>query len=74
MKKHGKINIRRLINLEEKDGVRKSIARIEKRINYLKSKMHDPNIPESRQIKYLRYHLRKLTTLRNVKGVSHNEK
>lgn len=67
MKKNGKINIRRLINLEEKDGVRKSIARIEKRINYLKSKIHNPNIPESRQIKYLRFQMKTLKVLQNEK-------
>ena len=62
MKKRGKINIRRLINLEEKDGLQKSINRIVKRINYLKSKLHEQQ-DESRQIKYLKFHLKKLKAM-----------
>jgi len=62
MKKNGKINIRRLINLDEKDGVKKSIDRITKRISYLKSKAHADQ-PESRQVKYLQFHLKKLKAM-----------
>lgn len=70
MKKNGKINIRRLINLEEKNGLQRSIDRINKRMNYLRkryserAKTRRPNISESNQIKYLKFHLTKLLTMK----------
>ena len=50
--------IKRLINLEEKDGLKHTITRLKKRYKYLKSKayMHQ----ESNQMKYIKFHLRKL--------------
>lgn len=57
MKKHQKGKIRRLINLEEKDGLVKSINRLKKRYNYLLSKNFKT---ESNQQKYLKFHIRKL--------------
>lgn len=57
MKKHTKGKIRRLINIEEKDGLEKSINRLKKRYNYLLSKNFKS---ESNQQKYLKYHIRKL--------------
>jgi hypothetical protein len=49
--------IRRLINLDEKDGLVRSINRLKKRYNYLLSKNFKT---ESNQQKYLKYHIRKL--------------
>ncbi|MHC5214899.1 MAG: hypothetical protein ACYSOO_09990 [Planctomycetota bacterium] len=57
MKKRTKGKIRRLINIEEKDGLEKSINRLKKRYNYLLSKNFKS---ESNQQKYLKYHIRKL--------------
>lgn len=50
--------IKRLIDLEEKDGLKHTINRLKKRYKYLKSKAHmgEP----SNQMKYIRFHLRKL--------------
>lgn len=59
MKKHTKGKIRRLIDLEEKDGLEKSINRLKKRYNYLKSKLGTFN-NNSNQMKYLAYHIKKL--------------
>jgi hypothetical protein len=55
MKKKG---IKRLINLEEKDGKKNTITRLHKRYKYLESKNHKPN--DSNQMKYIKFHLRKL--------------
>lgn len=57
MKKNQKGKIRRLINLDEKDGLVRSINRLKKRYNYLLSKNFKT---ESNQQKYLKYHIRKL--------------
>jgi len=59
MKKNQKGKIRRLIDLEEKDGKRKSIARLTKRYNYLKSRLGKYR-DVSNQMKYLRFHIKKL--------------
>jgi hypothetical protein len=53
-----KVSIKRLINLEEKDGLKNTIARLKKRYKYLKSKAFMSN--ESNQMKYIKFHLRKL--------------
>jgi uncharacterized protein YabN with tetrapyrrole methylase and pyrophosphatase domain len=64
-----KNRIRRLINLDEEDGVQRTINRLNKRYNYLKAK--NKNLKEeSRQMKYIKFHLKKMDKLRNVKGVS----
>jgi len=55
--KKGKI--RKLINLEEKDGKVKSIKRLNKRLNYIKSKLGKYKTT-SNQIKYIEFHLKKL--------------
>jgi hypothetical protein len=55
MKKHP---IKRLINLEEKEGKKNSITRLHKRYKYLKSK--NLKIDESKQMKYIKFHLKKL--------------
>lgn len=61
MKKHGKAKIRRLINLDEHMGLQKSIHRLTKRYNYLKSKNKKGAYSrESRQMKYIDFHLKKL--------------
>jgi hypothetical protein len=62
MKKYTKGNIRKLINLDEKDGLAKSLARLNNRYNYLLSK-NFKNI--SNQQKYLKYHIKKLERLQN---------
>lgn len=59
MKKKGKIRIRHLINLEEKDGLKKTIERLQKRYKYLYSRNKHLNKEESRQMKYIRYHMKK---------------
>ena len=59
MKKNQKGKIRRLIDLEEKDGKRKSIARLTKRYKYLKSKLGQYR-DVSNQMKYLGFHIKKL--------------
>ena len=59
MKKHSKLNIRRLINLDEKDGLQKSIFRLGKRFEYLKSKNYRSH--ESNEMKYIKFHLRRLS-------------
>ena len=59
MKKNQKGKIRRLIDLEEKDGKQKSLNRLKKRYNYLKSKLGQYR-DESRQMKYLKFHIRQL--------------
>jgi hypothetical protein len=56
-----KNKIRRLINLNEQDGVIRSINRLQKRYNYLKSKNHKDM--ESRQMKYIKFHLKKLNEI-----------
>lgn len=61
MKTNGRTNIRRLINLEETDGLRESIERLKKRFEYLKSKNYIKH--ESNQMKYIKFHLRKLGAL-----------
>lgn len=67
-----KNRVRRLINLDEEDGVQRTINRLTKRYNYLKAK--NKNLKEeSRQMKYIKFHLRKMEKFRNVKGVSHAE-
>jgi len=59
MKKRQKGKIRKLIDLEEKDGKQKSLGRLKKRYNYLKSKLGQyRNI--SNQMKYLTFHIKKL--------------
>lgn len=58
MKKNTKGKIRRLINLEEKDGLKKTIERLQKRFKYLKSKNHWSKGP-SNQMKYVMFHMRK---------------
>lgn len=58
---HKKGKIRRLINLEEKDGKKKSIVRLKKRYSYLKSKRNQFYHTEpSRQMKYINFHLKRL--------------
>ena len=57
MHKRSKGKIRRLINLEEKDGLKKTIERLQKRYSYLLSKSYRQN--ESNQMKYIRFHMRK---------------
>lgn len=59
MKKNTKGKIRRLIDLEETDGKRKSLGRLKKRYNYLKSKMGRFNEP-SNQMKYIGFHIKRL--------------
>lgn len=61
MKKHTKAKIRRLINLEEKDGLKKTIERLQKRYKYLHSKSYRGE--ESRQMKYVRFHMKKYQKL-----------
>lgn len=53
-----KMKIKRLINLEEKEGKRKSIERLHKRLSYLKSKNYQTE--DSNQMKYIKFHLKKL--------------
>jgi hypothetical protein len=61
MHKNGKAKIRRLINLEEENGLEKSLNRLRKRYNYLKSKRPVRLSTEPfQQMKYLAYHIRKL--------------
>ena len=57
MKKHTKNKIRRLINLEEKDGLEKTIKRLQKRFFYLRSKNYRG--AQSNQMKYIQYHMHK---------------
>ena len=52
-------SIKRLINLEEEDGLKNTIARLNKRLNYLKKAKKFLG-EESRQMKYIKFHLRKL--------------
>lgn len=58
MEQMKKESIKRLINLEEKEGKRKSIKRLQKRYKYLKSKNFKIGI--SNQMKYINFHLKKL--------------
>jgi hypothetical protein len=51
-------SIKQMINLEEKEGKRLSIERLQKRYKYLKSKNY--KIGESNQMKYIKYHLKML--------------
>jgi len=60
MKSNTKKKIRRLINLTEKDGLIKSLARLNNRYNYLLSKNFKN---KSNQQKYLLYHIKKLEGL-----------
>jgi hypothetical protein len=61
MHKNGKVKIKHLINLEEEDGKQKSLDRLRKRYNYLKSKQNKHYSPEpSNQMKYLTFHIKKL--------------
>jgi hypothetical protein len=57
MKKHTKAKIRNLINLEEKDGLTKTIKRLQNRYRYLLSKRG--RLGESRQMKYIQFHMKK---------------
>lgn len=57
MKKHTKTKIRNLINLEEKDGLTKTIQRLQNRYRYLLSK--NGRRSESNQMKYIQYHMKK---------------
>ena len=57
MKQHTKNKIRNLIDLEEKDGLTKTIKRLQKRYAYLKSKNYRGQ--ESNQMKYIQFHMRK---------------
>jgi hypothetical protein len=57
-----KNKIRHLINLEEEDGLEKTKARLNEKLNYLKSKNFKG---ESNQMKYIKFHLRKLRLLEN---------
>jgi hypothetical protein len=59
MKTHTKGKIRHLINLEEEDGLKKSLARLNKRFQYLKSKRKKNDEP-SNQMKYIQFHIKKL--------------
>jgi hypothetical protein len=59
MKKYQKMKVRKLINLEEPDGKQKSINKLKKRYDYLKSKQKNFSEP-SRQMKYIVYHIKKL--------------
>ena len=54
-----KNKISRLINLEEINDLERSIHRLKKRYNYLKAK-NKKRKGESRQMKYIQFHLRKL--------------
>ncbi len=58
MKKHAKGKIRNLINLEEKDGLTKTIGRLQNRYRYLLSKRSRIG-GESRQMKYIQYHMKR---------------
>jgi len=58
MKRHAKAKIRNLINLEEKDGLTKTIKRLQKRYSYLLSNRNRIG-GESRQMKYIQYHMKK---------------
>lgn len=53
-----KMKIKKLINLEEKEGKRKSIERLQKRYKYLGSKNFKDT--QSNQMKYIKYHLKQL--------------
>jgi len=59
MHKNGKAKIKHLINLKEKDGKQKSLDRLKKRYNYLKSKLGMYR-DISNQMKYLGFHIKKL--------------
>ena len=63
MKGNAKMKIRRLINLDEPNGLQNSINRLNKKIEYLKSKRREPNKNDSRQIKYVGFHLKKLKNM-----------
>lgn len=52
------MKIKKLINLEEKEGKRKSIERLQKRYKYLGSKNFKDT--QSNQMKYIKYHLKQL--------------
>ena len=49
--------IKRLINLEEKDGLKNTIKRLQDRYKYLLSKAYMNK--ESNQMKYIQFHLKK---------------
>ena len=49
--------IKRLINLEEKDGLKNTIKRLQNRYKYLLSKAYMNK--ESNQMKYIQFHLKK---------------
>jgi hypothetical protein len=53
-----KRSIKRLINLEEKEGKKNSIEKLHKRYKYLKNKTHMGH--ESNQMKYINFYLKKL--------------
>jgi len=66
LKKHTKSNIRNLINTTTAPEIQKSIHRLRKRISYLESKSKQLTTKPkegSRQVKYLCYHLRKLSAI-----------
>ena len=52
-----KKTIQRLINLEEKDGLKNTIKRLQNRYKYLFSKAYMGR--ESNQMKYIQFHLKK---------------
>ena len=49
--------IQRLVNLEEKDGLKNTIKRLQNRYKYLLSKSYMHRI--TNQMKYIQFHLRK---------------
>ena len=49
--------VKRLINLEEKDGLKNTIKRLQNRYKYLLSKSYMHRI--TNQMKYIQFHLRK---------------
>lgn len=53
-----KRKIKKMINLEEKEGKKNSIEKLHKRYKYLKSKNFKIGI--SNQMKYINFHLKKL--------------
>ena len=55
-----KQSIKRLINLEEKDGKKNTIARLKARYDYLKSNSSPWENNVSNQMKYVGFHLKKL--------------
>jgi hypothetical protein len=57
MEQMRKGTIQRLVNLEEKDGLKNTIQRLQNRYKYLFSKAYQGK--ESNQMKYIQFHLKK---------------